>query len=105
MSETLREWLARVLLLFITAGLVSACADTEPIPVAPPVPAVVKIPVPVACEIEKVPLPDYPKARADMGIYELTQTVLAERRVRMAETDRLRAASENPCPTPKENND
>jgi len=101
MSETLREWLARGLLLFITTGLVSACANTEPLPSAPPAPAVVKIPVPVACEIEKVPQPDYPKARADMGIYELTQVVLAERRVRMGETERLRAANENPCPAPQ----
>lgn len=82
--------------------LLGACASR---PKAPPqVPSVVevKVPLPVPCEIEQVPVPNYPAAQARRGLtaFELAKIVAADRRVRMGEIERLRAAAKNPCPAP-----
>ena len=78
----------------------AACTGRDRLP--PPAPAAVevKVPVPIACEIEQVPVPAYPAAQARKGMsaYELTKIVTADRRVRMAENERLRAANKTPCP-------
>jgi hypothetical protein len=88
----LRRWLLPLLALPLTA-----CATTEP-----PIPAIqeVLVPVPVACEIQQVPPPELPsaKARKGMDIWQLAQIALAERRVMMADAARLRAANQTPCP-------
>lgn len=61
-------------------------------------PTVVKVPVPVACEIEQVPVSDKPRASSDMGIFDLAKVALAQLRTVEAENERLRAANANPCP-------
>lgn len=88
-------WLIAPLALFYCA--LTACASNPA-----PVPEAVKVlvPVPVACEIEQVPVGDRPSANAvrGMDIWSLTKIATAERRVLMGETTRLRAANSNPCP-------
>jgi len=82
--------------------LLPACSTTNRLPPQAPPAVEVKVPVPVPCEIEQVPGPSYPaaQARQGMSIYDLTRIALADRRVRMGENERLRAATNNPCPAP-----
>jgi len=91
MSRIARLWMALGLLL-----LTPACA-TQTVPGAA---VEVKVPIPVPCQIEQVPTPEYPvtTAREGMSIWELSKIVTSDRRVRMAENERLRAAINNPCP-------
>lgn len=91
-------WL-RLGFLFVTPSALAACATRTP-PVPPAVE--VMVPVPVACEIEQVPEGPRPTdtATASMGIFELTQRVLAERQVLLGENARLRAANTSPCEAP-----
>lgn len=81
--------------------LLTGCGSPpKTIPPAPPPPVIAKVIVPVDCEIEQVPLPAYPGDLARLGddIYTLSRIAMADRRVRIAERDRLRAANKNPCP-------
>lgn len=86
-------WMALGVLL---VAALSGCAGRLP-PPAPPAVEVL-VPVPVPCEIEQVPVADKPRTSADMGIFDLVKTVLAERAVMAGENARLRAANTNPCP-------
>lgn len=58
---------------------------------------VVKVPVPVACEIEQVPASDLPPVNA-ANVFTLSASALAQLRTVQAENVRLRAANANPCP-------
>ena len=83
--------------------LLASCGTDQvrpPLNPAPPPPVIAKIAVPVTCEIEQVPMPAYPGdlLRGDDGIYTAARLAMADRRVRIAERDRLRAANNNPCP-------
>lgn len=85
------------------AGLLAACGSQVAHPAlnaAPPAPVVAKVAVPAACEIEQVPMPAYPGDLVQKGddVYTLARLAMADRRVRIAERDRLRAANANPCP-------
>lgn len=94
MIRRFRTWLGMVLLAAAVTVL-PGCTRT----VTVPGPAVeVKVPVPVACEIEQVPAAERPRAARGMSHYDLTKVALADRRVLMAENERLRAANSNPCP-------
>jgi hypothetical protein len=77
----------------MTTALLSACSTRQV-----RLPEVVKVPVPVDCEIEKVPAPVYPEATADMNIFELAKVAMARLAIQNAEIVRLRAANNNPCP-------
>lgn len=61
-------------------------------------PQVVKVPVPVACEIEQVPPAELPKASPEAGIFDLAKTAIAKLKLLAAENERLRAANSSPCP-------
>lgn len=61
-------------------------------------PQVVKVPVPVACEIEQVPSLEKPAASSNMGIFDLAKVALARLKIIEAENTRLRAANTTPCP-------
>jgi hypothetical protein len=81
----------------------AACsgAPTRPkLQAAPPAPVVAKVAIPVTCEIEQVPMPAYPGDLVRKGddVYTLARLAMADRRVRIAERDRLRAANATPCP-------
>jgi hypothetical protein len=101
-------WIAALVIFGLVGLLLSGCskADRPTLEAAPPAPVVAKVAVPVACEIEQVPLPDYPGNLIRQGddVYTLARLAMADRRVRIAERDRLRAANANPCPAhaPKE---
>lgn len=100
-----RYWL-RGLILFTPIALV-ACgkpAERPKLEAAPPPPVVAKVAVPVPCAIEQVPMPDYPGNLIRKGddVYTLSRLAMADRRVRIAERDRLRAANANPCPEVKQ---
>lgn len=82
-------------LTLIPVAALAACST------AAKAPTVVKVPVPVACEIEQVPVLEKPQAFSNMGIFDLTKTALAKLRILEAENERLRAANSNPCPAPK----
>lgn len=95
MTLILRRWLARGLILFAPAAL-AACSTTAPMP------KVVKVAIPVPCEIAQVPPAVRPKATPEMGLYDLVKVVLADLRILEAENAQLRAANTANC-TPKEN--
>ena len=90
--------------IFWTPALaLAACgaqADRPQLNLAPPQPVIAKVAIPVACVIEQVPMPAYPGelARAEDDIYMAARLTMADRRVRIAERDRLRAANTSPCP-------
>lgn len=78
--------------------ILSACATVQ----KPPSRGAkeVLVPVPVACEIKTVDRPAYPSAQAKKGdgIFTLAKIAAADRKVRAAENERLRAANTSPCP-------
>lgn len=92
--------LAIFLIGLVLACMLPGCSSTPKVPPQAPPAVEVKVPVPVACEIEQVPVPTYPaaSARKGMGIWDLSRIIAADRRTRMAENERLRAANNNPCP-------
>ena len=94
------QWAAMLALAVGLALLMGGCSNGPRIAPAPPPPVVAKIAVPVDCEIEQVPMPAYPGDLVRLGddVYTLARLAMADRRVRIAERDRLRAANKNPCP-------
>lgn len=73
--------------------LVGACAH------APQrMPEVVKVPIPVDCEIAQVPVSEMPVPPADANVFTLTANALARIKLLLAENVQLRAANNNPCP-------
>ncbi|MBB3693037.1 hypothetical protein [Sphingomonas sp. BK580] len=102
-GQLARYWAIRGF-VFVTPALAIACAPAKaPLPqlnAAPPAPVIAKVAVPVACEIEQVPAPAYPGEliRDNDDIYAASRIAMADRRARIAERDRLRAANSNPCP-------
>lgn len=85
----LLEWL-------LATGIIlalPACTKTVPGPAVP-----VSIPVPVPCVPVEVPQPELPKATADMGLFRLVVTALAQKEILEGDAERLRAANTNPCP-------
>jgi len=93
MTRTLKYWLLRGYIFFLPL-LAAACAT------APKPPKEVLVPVPVACEVAKVEATDLPKAGPDAGVFELAKVAAARIKLLMAENLQLRAANNNPCPTP-----
>lgn len=95
-----KQWVLLFLLCIGLMFLLGGCNSKPTIQPAPPPPVIAKIAVPVDCVIEQVPLPSYPGSLARIGddIYTLARLAMADRRVRIAERDRLRAANANPCP-------
>lgn len=89
-----------IILWFLLSVLVvialSGCAAP-----GPKVPTIVKVPVPVECNIEQVPVLEKPQATSNMGLFDLAKVALAQLRTVEAENERLRAANANPCPAPK----
>lgn len=79
---------------FFAALLLAGCVHT------PDLPKEVLVPVPVPCEVEQVSETDLPKVRPDMNIFEVAQVRMAQLKLLTAENTRLRAANNNPCPTP-----
>jgi hypothetical protein len=77
------------LLPILALSLLAACQTRQSLP------KVAYIPTPVACKPVQVPPAERPIDRLKGGedIYVKTQTVLADRRVREAENERLRAAN------------
>lgn len=102
-ANLLRYWWVRGL-VFITPAMAMACtpgqARRPQLNAAPPAPVVAKVAIPVACEIEQVPFPAYPGEliRETDDVYSAARIAMADRRARIAERDRLRAANKNPCP-------
>nr|WP_294850055.1 hypothetical protein [uncultured Sphingomonas sp.] len=92
MNPLMKLWLALGLVM-----LAPACTKTITVP-GPIVE--VKVPVPVACEIEQVPQSTLPSTEAEKqdGTFDLTKYALADRQVLIGENSRLRAANSNPCP-------
>ncbi|WP_375292283.1 hypothetical protein [Sphingomonas melonis] len=93
----------RGIILWTPALALAACSTAPERPklqTAPPAPVVAKVAVPVACVVEQVPMPAYPGDLVRKGddIYTLARLAMGDRRVRIAERDRLRAANANPCP-------
>lgn len=88
-------YLQRLLMALGIILTATACTRTVYQP-GPPVE--VFIPTPVPCEPVQVPAPVRPKATADMGLFDLAKTALADREVLEGDTERLRAANKNPCP-------
>lgn len=94
---------SRFAFFVMSMGVVLSGCSKPPVTPLPPPPAetvVAKVAVPVSCEIAQVPVPDYPARLARPGddIFTLSKIAAADRRVRMAETEKLRASSNNPCP-------
>ena len=93
----------RGIILWTPALALAACGapqarpQLQPAPVAP---VVAKVAIPIACVIERVPMPAYPGdlIEDEDDVYTLARLSMADRRVRIAERDRLRAANETPCP-------
>lgn len=87
--------------LILTAGaVVTACG--KPIDKLPPPPTEVieaSVAIPVACEIEQVPVPSYPAQQARKGddIFTLSKIIAADRKVRHGENVELRAANTGGC--------
>jgi hypothetical protein len=74
----------------------------RPIDKLPPPPAEVieaTVAIPVACEIEQVPVPSYPAQQARKGddIFTLSKIIAADRKVRQGENTELRAANTGGC--------
>lgn len=74
----------------------------KPVQKLPPPPSEVieaTVAIPVACEIEQVPVPSYPAQQARKGddIYTLSKIIAADRKVRQGETVELRAANTGGC--------
>ena len=93
----------RGIILWTPALALGACGSRAEAPrvlPAPPAPVVAKVAIPVACVIERVPMPAYPGdlIEDEDDVYTLARLSMADRRVRIAERDRLRAANETPCP-------
>ena len=92
-----------ILLVFPPLVSLTACAKPQDAPpqlqVAPPAPVVAKVIVAAPCVVETVPMPDYPGdlSRDDDDVYTAARLAMADRRVRIAERDRLRAANADPC--------
>lgn len=91
-----------VLFLCLMALITGCTNQAKQVPIQPPPapPVVAKVAIPVPCEIEQIPQPDYPANTARLGddIFTLAKIIAADRRVRMGETEELRAANESPCP-------
>jgi PBP1b-binding outer membrane lipoprotein LpoB len=85
----------REIIIAITAMALVSCTTT------PELPKVVKVPVPVPCEIEKVEPTELPKVRDDMNVFEAAQVRMAQINLIIAENIRLRAANNEPCGDPK----
>ena len=87
--------------LILTAGAaVTACG--KPIDKLPAPPSEVieaSVVIPVACEIEQVPVPSYPAQQARKGddIFTLSKIIAADRKVRQGENVELRAANTGGC--------
>lgn len=81
----------REALIAIAAITLVSCTTT------PKLPEVVKVPVPVPCEIEKVEPTELPKVRDDMNVFEAAQIRMAQINLIIAENIRLRAANDSPC--------
>lgn len=92
------DWRAFVLWLLLGFAVVAALSGCSASRYEPPKTVEVVVPVPVECQIEQVPTAEKPKVTADMGIFEMARTLLAERQIAQGETARLRAANTNPCP-------
>jgi hypothetical protein len=92
-----RLWLWCIPLAFVLPG----CASRDRLPPPAPPAKEVLVPVPVACQIEQVPQAQQPQAQRGAGIFDLTKVIAAQRRILMAENERLRAANNNPCPAPE----
>jgi hypothetical protein len=93
MKFLIHKWWARWGLLVMTTATCVSCASTKPRAAIE-----VKVPVPVACEIEQVPASKRITAPKGSGIFDLAKLTAADRRRLMAENERLRAANNNPCP-------
>lgn len=92
MKTLLRYWLLRGFVFFAPVMTICGCAS------APRLPVTVKVPVPVACEIEQVPASELPAATPDMNVFELARVAAARLKIQAAEILRLRAANASPCP-------
>lgn len=86
------QLMKREIIIAITAMVLVSCTTT------PKLPEVVKVPVPVPCEIEKVEPTELPKVRDDMNVFEAAQVRMAQLQLIIAENLRLRAANDTPCP-------
>jgi hypothetical protein len=87
-------------LCVLTIMALAGCSGKPRINPAPPAPVIAKIAIPVDCVISQVAVPAYPGDMVRIGddVYTLARLAMADRRVRIAERDRLRAANANPCP-------
>jgi hypothetical protein len=101
LASTARVWWCLPFPALALAGCMHAAAPElpklEPVPAAP---TIAKVAIGVPCAVEQVPMPAYPGDLARKGddVYTLARLAMADRRVRIAERDRLRAANSNPCP-------
>lgn len=98
--RTLRYWMFRTAIFLMPFGLM-ACGQ-KPSATLPPPPSetvIAKVAVPVPCEIAQVPQPAYPAKQARRGdnVFDLAKAAAADRRVRIGETEQLRAANTSPC--------
>ena len=84
----------------VTLAACGSTAERTKVLPAPPAPTIAKVAIPVACVIEHVPMPAYPGdlIQSEDDVYTLARLSMADRRVRIAERDRLRAANAAPCP-------
>lgn len=103
-ADMLRRLRGLILWTPLPASLALAACGADKAPpqlnAAPPAPVVAKVAIPVACAIEQVPMPAYPGDLVRKGddVYTLARLAMADRRVRIAERNRLRAANASPCP-------
>lgn len=100
MIPMLRYWLLRGFLFLLPLAAMACAPRPAQLPPPPSETVIAKVVIPVPCEIAQVPQPAYPAATARKGddIFTLAKTALADRRVRMGETEQLRAANTTPCP-------
>lgn len=91
--NAIKAWLRWALSAGIILAL-PACAGRDRLP--PPA-VEVKVPVPVPCKIAEVARPEYPRTARNATIFDLVKTAMAERQLRIAEVERLRAAADGAC--------
>ena len=92
------SWMYVLVGVLLLLPFLHGCAS-RPTPALPAPPPVVKVAVPVPCEVAEVAQPARPadRARGDDNIFDLTKVLLADRKVLEGEVKELRKVNEEAC--------
>jgi hypothetical protein len=95
----LPAWIVALAVALIFLPILSACGQNHVNPIPAPPPPIVKVAVPVPCEVATVAEPVRPaaQARADDDIFTLVKVLLADRKVVEGEAKELRTVNEAAC--------